>query len=185
VRNRRISLVLSDSRPSSDVRMSMTSDRKNCRTWLAKLYLGSLSDVLREYNRMKSRLGGGHYGAPDVPSGYSIVPMSSGSHAAGNTVIPKFDMHIFTSTMTVNEVNNIAEEYGIPLDLHPYVPSSTLTMVNLPMVAEGDGWDGRNVVRDAMMMLVSGWGGREGGGDEWLWCVVVEMRMCSGSMVFG
>nr|GEU47852.1 transcription factor gamyb [Tanacetum cinerariifolium] len=107
------------------------------RTWLAKLYLGSLSDVLREHNRTKSRLGGGHYGAPDVPSGYSIgcpsaVPMSSGSHAAGNTVIPKFDMHIFTSTMTVDEVNNIAEEYGIPLDLRPCVPSYTLRMINLP-----------------------------------------------------
>nr|GEV47827.1 hypothetical protein [Tanacetum cinerariifolium] len=54
------------------------------------------------------------------------------------------------------------------------------------MVAEGDGWDGGDVVRDAMMMLVSSWGGREGGGDEWLCCVVVEMRIfssCSTSKV--
>ncbi|GJU63193.1 transmembrane 9 superfamily member 1-like protein [Tanacetum coccineum] len=58
--------------------------------------------------------------------------MSSGSHSAGATAIPKFDMHTFTSGLTVDEVNNIAEEYGIPLDLRPRVPSSTMTMDNLP-----------------------------------------------------
>ncbi|GKC12043.1 retrotransposon protein, putative, ty3-gypsy subclass [Tanacetum coccineum] len=37
-------------------------------------------------------------------------------------------MHTFSSTMTVDEVNNIAEEYDIPLDLRPQVPSSTMIM---------------------------------------------------------
>ncbi|GJU69042.1 hypothetical protein Tco_1255301 [Tanacetum coccineum] len=48
--------------------------------------------------------------------------------AEEGAIVPKFDMHTFSSTMTVDEVNNIAEEYGIPLDLRPQVSSSTMTM---------------------------------------------------------
>ncbi|GJT90429.1 ribonuclease H-like domain-containing protein [Tanacetum coccineum] len=44
----------------------------------------------------------------------------------------KFDMHAFTSSLTADEVNNIAREYGIPEDLRPRIPSSTLIMNNLP-----------------------------------------------------
>ncbi|GKE97876.1 hypothetical protein Tco_0021227, partial [Tanacetum coccineum] len=40
-------------------------------------------------------------------------------------------MHTFTSNMTVDKVNSITEQYEIPLDLHPCVPYSTMTMNNL------------------------------------------------------
>ncbi|GJZ37224.1 hypothetical protein Tco_0583415 [Tanacetum coccineum] len=58
--------------------------------------------------------------------------MSFGSHSVDGNVILKFDMHTFASTMTVDEVNSMTEQYGIPLDLCPCVPSSTMTMNNLP-----------------------------------------------------
>ncbi|GKE39572.1 hypothetical protein Tco_1462977, partial [Tanacetum coccineum] len=43
--------------------------------------------------------------------------MSSGSHSIEGTIVPKFDMHTFTSTMTVDEVNNMAEY----LEINPTV----------------------------------------------------------------
>ncbi|GKD22065.1 hypothetical protein Tco_1223768 [Tanacetum coccineum] len=58
--------------------------------------------------------------------------MSFGSHSVGDPVVPKFDMHTYTSVLTVNKVNSLAEEYAIPLDLRPRVPPSTLTMNKLP-----------------------------------------------------
>nr|GFA74848.1 hypothetical protein [Tanacetum cinerariifolium] len=54
--------------------------------------------------------------------------MSFGSDSASEPVVPKFDMHVYTSTMTVDEVNSVAKEYGIPMDLRPRVPSSNMTM---------------------------------------------------------
>ncbi|GJX94920.1 hypothetical protein Tco_0349506 [Tanacetum coccineum] len=63
--------------------------------------------------------------------------MSFRSHSAGGAIVPKFDMHTFFSTMTVDEVNSMAEESRIPLDLHPRAPSSTMTMNNLPADAIG------------------------------------------------
>ncbi|GKC12303.1 hypothetical protein Tco_1009085 [Tanacetum coccineum] len=58
--------------------------------------------------------------------------MSFGSQPAGDPVIPKFDMHIYTFVLTIDEVNSLVKEYAIPLDLHPCIPPSTLTMNNLP-----------------------------------------------------
>ncbi|GJY83168.1 hypothetical protein Tco_0496544 [Tanacetum coccineum] len=58
--------------------------------------------------------------------------MSSGSQSAGEPVLPKFDMHTYTSNLTVDDVNSLVKEYAIPLDLRPRVPPSTLTMNNLP-----------------------------------------------------
>ncbi|GKB93264.1 hypothetical protein Tco_0979401 [Tanacetum coccineum] len=43
--------------------------------------------------------------------------MSSGSHSIEGTIVPKFDMHTFTSTMTVDEVNNMVEH----LEINPTV----------------------------------------------------------------
>ncbi|GJX58851.1 gypsy type transposase [Tanacetum coccineum] len=66
--------------------------------------------------------------------GFYLGP-SSGfffSQSAGEHVLPKFDMHTYTSNLTVDEVNNLVKEYVIPLDLRPRVPPSTLTMNNLP-----------------------------------------------------
>ncbi|GJU32463.1 hypothetical protein Tco_1176052 [Tanacetum coccineum] len=57
--------------------------------------------------------------------------MASGSHSIEEIVVLKFDMHTFTSNMTVDEVNNTDAKYGIPLDLYPRVPSSTMTMNKL------------------------------------------------------
>ncbi|GKC09053.1 hypothetical protein Tco_1000663 [Tanacetum coccineum] len=59
--------------------------------------------------------------------------MSFGSHAAGDAVVLKFDMHVYTSVLTSDEVKNLAEEYAIPSDLHPCVPPSDLTMNRLPV----------------------------------------------------
>ena len=37
-------------------------------------------------------------------------------------VIPKFDMHIYTSVMSEGDVREAARVYGIPEDLHPRLP---------------------------------------------------------------
>ncbi|GJV26973.1 hypothetical protein Tco_1383421 [Tanacetum coccineum] len=63
---------------------------------------------------------------------FPLPPMSSGSQSAGDPIVPKFDMHIYTSVQTVDEVNSLVKEYAIPLDLRPCVPPSTPTMNNLP-----------------------------------------------------
>nr|GEY29264.1 hypothetical protein [Tanacetum cinerariifolium] len=57
--------------------------------------------------------------------------MSSGSPSIGDGVVPKFDMHIYTFVLTVDEVKSLVEEYLISLDLHPCVSPSVLTMNNL------------------------------------------------------
>ncbi|GJV80765.1 hypothetical protein Tco_1516635 [Tanacetum coccineum] len=59
--------------------------------------------------------------------------MSSGSQSAGDDVVPKFDMHFYPSVMTSDKVKNVVAEYAIPLDLHPCVPPSGLTMNRLPV----------------------------------------------------
>ncbi|GJS91339.1 hypothetical protein Tco_0773975 [Tanacetum coccineum] len=58
--------------------------------------------------------------------------MSSGSQSVGDVVVPKFDMHVNQSVLTSDEVNSLVVEYTIPLDLHPCVPPSGLTMNRLP-----------------------------------------------------
>nr|GEU60223.1 integrase, catalytic region, zinc finger, CCHC-type, peptidase aspartic, catalytic [Tanacetum cinerariifolium] len=64
---------------------------------------------------------------------FSLHHMSSGSQNAGDAVVPKFDMHVYPSVMTSDEVKNLVAKYAIPLDLHPYVPPSDLTMNRLPV----------------------------------------------------
>ncbi|GJT74897.1 DNA-directed DNA polymerase [Tanacetum coccineum] len=129
--------------------MSMISYRKNRRVWLAKLYLGSLtvSGVLREHNPAKSGLSS----AAVIMVLRTYLPdiLSCGQ---SNTVTSKFDMHIFTYTMTVDEVNSMSEEYGIPLELRPHVPSSTLTMNNLPV----DAIDANSMSQFLKFPMVSG-----------------------------
>ncbi|GKD85784.1 hypothetical protein Tco_1356938 [Tanacetum coccineum] len=46
-------------------------------------------------------------------------------------VLPKFDMHIYTSELTLSELKTAFEEYCIPLDLHPRLPHSDMTMNKL------------------------------------------------------
>ncbi|GKB27614.1 hypothetical protein Tco_0867015 [Tanacetum coccineum] len=46
--------------------------------------------------------------------------MSFGSQSAGEPVVPKFDMHTYTSNLTADEINSLVKEYSIPLDLRPY-----------------------------------------------------------------
>ncbi|GJT03754.1 hypothetical protein Tco_0838216 [Tanacetum coccineum] len=59
--------------------------------------------------------------------------MSFGSQTVGDTVVPKFDMHVYTFVLTSDEVKNLVAEYAIPLDLRPCVPPSGLTMNRLPV----------------------------------------------------
>ncbi|GJS67909.1 hypothetical protein Tco_0682474 [Tanacetum coccineum] len=70
-----------------------------------------------------------------IPSIPSLCPMSYGSHSGEEPIVPKFDMHTFTSSMTKDEVSALAEEYAIPLDLHPRFPSPNVTMDKLPVGA--------------------------------------------------
>nr|GEZ82146.1 hypothetical protein [Tanacetum cinerariifolium] len=44
----------------------------------------------------------------------------------------KFDMHVYISEMTSEELEDAIREYGIPLDLHPQLPPPDLTMDKLP-----------------------------------------------------
>ncbi|GKB36737.1 hypothetical protein Tco_0881679 [Tanacetum coccineum] len=46
-------------------------------------------------------------------------------------VISKFDMHIYTSTLTLKELNQAIKEFFIPMDLRPRLPPSDLTMNKL------------------------------------------------------
>nr|GEY63771.1 hypothetical protein [Tanacetum cinerariifolium] len=59
--------------------------------------------------------------------------MSFGSQTAGDDVVLKFDMHVYTSVVTSEEVKSLVAKYAIPLDLHPCVPPSGLTMNRLPV----------------------------------------------------
>ncbi|GKE18192.1 hypothetical protein Tco_1425769, partial [Tanacetum coccineum] len=47
-------------------------------------------------------------------------------------VLPKFDMHIYTSELTPSELKAAVSEYYIPLDLHPRLPHPGMTMNRLP-----------------------------------------------------
>ncbi|GJV82843.1 hypothetical protein Tco_1522741 [Tanacetum coccineum] len=62
---------------------------------------------------------------------FSLHHMYFGSQSSGDVVILKFDMHVYPSVMTFDEVKNLVAEYTIPLDLHPCVPPSGLTMNKL------------------------------------------------------
>jgi hypothetical protein len=59
------------------------------------------------------------------------------SGSATEDIVPKFDMHTYTSTMTEEEVRDVARLYGIPEDLHPRVPPEGMTMNKLPADAIG------------------------------------------------
>ncbi|GKC49581.1 hypothetical protein Tco_1072326 [Tanacetum coccineum] len=47
-------------------------------------------------------------------------------------VISKFDMHIYTFTLTLKELNQAIKEFFILMDLHPRLPPPDLTMNKLP-----------------------------------------------------
>ncbi|GJW30613.1 hypothetical protein Tco_0047488 [Tanacetum coccineum] len=57
--------------------------------------------------------------------------MAFRSQTVGDVVVLKFDMHVYTSILTFDEVKNLVGEYAIPLDLHPCVPPFGLTMNRL------------------------------------------------------
>ncbi|GJW32063.1 hypothetical protein Tco_0052095 [Tanacetum coccineum] len=47
-------------------------------------------------------------------------------------VMPKFNMHVYTSTLTTKELKEAIMEYCIPTHLHPRLPPPELTMDKLP-----------------------------------------------------
>ncbi|GJS86126.1 hypothetical protein Tco_0752667 [Tanacetum coccineum] len=70
------------------------------------------------------------------PSGYLYhhVPPVSYDHLLGPSsglFFLQFDMHVYTSVLTFDEVKSLVAEYAIPLDHHPYVPPSSLAMNRL------------------------------------------------------
>ncbi|GKC61747.1 hypothetical protein Tco_1089345, partial [Tanacetum coccineum] len=64
---------------------------------------------------------------------FPLHHMSFGSQTVGDAVVPKFDMHVYTSVLTSDKVKNLVSEYVIPLNLHPCVPPTGLTMNRLPV----------------------------------------------------
>nr|GEU32719.1 hypothetical protein [Tanacetum cinerariifolium] len=73
------------------------------------------------------------------PEAVSVLLVISGSEpeeialeSSQAVVIPKFDMHIYTSTLTIKELKQDITDYCIPTDLPPHLPSPELTMDNLP-----------------------------------------------------
>ncbi|GJT35301.1 hypothetical protein Tco_0925720 [Tanacetum coccineum] len=53
------------------------------------------------------------------------------SNGVSAMVLPKFDMHIYTSILTAKELKEAIAEYCIPTDLHPHLPPPELTMNKL------------------------------------------------------
>ncbi|GJY16018.1 hypothetical protein Tco_0386440 [Tanacetum coccineum] len=47
------------------------------------------------------------------------------------SVVPKFDMCLFRSTLTEKHVEKFSQIYVIPLDLHPHAPPAGFTMDQL------------------------------------------------------
>nr|GEV65067.1 hypothetical protein [Tanacetum cinerariifolium] len=52
-------------------------------------------------------------------------------------VVPKVNMHIYTSELTSTELKDAINEYCIPIDLHPRLPHSGMT-INRTVVNKGD-----------------------------------------------
>ncbi|GJZ98425.1 hypothetical protein Tco_0670878 [Tanacetum coccineum] len=53
------------------------------------------------------------------------------------SALPKFDMHMYTSSLTETNLKWLTKCYGIPVDLHPRVVSEGMTMNALPNDAIG------------------------------------------------
>ncbi|GKD51836.1 hypothetical protein Tco_1280812 [Tanacetum coccineum] len=53
-------------------------------------------------------------------------------HVAKATVLPKFDMHLYTSSMDETHVKWYTKAYSISVDLHPRVAPEGMTMDELP-----------------------------------------------------
>ncbi|GKE41946.1 hypothetical protein Tco_1469230, partial [Tanacetum coccineum] len=64
-----------------------------------------------------------------IMSGSEPGEMASESLRA--VVMPKFDMHIYTSTLTTKELKDAIAEYCIPMDLHARLPPLDFTMDKL------------------------------------------------------
>ena len=61
--------------------------------------------------------------------------VASASGAAD--IVLKFDMHIYMSVMSEQDVRNAARIYGIPSELNPRLPPSGMTMDRLSRNAIG------------------------------------------------
>nr|GEV90197.1 hypothetical protein [Tanacetum cinerariifolium] len=84
--------------------------------------------------------------------------MSFGSQTVGDVVVSKFDMHVYTSVLTSDEIKNLVAKYAIPLDLHPCVPPSGLTMNMLPVDKIGKG--GQDKIFNEFCTSLKHWKGR-------------------------
>ena len=74
-----------------------------------------------------------------VSSGHPLENMSEIARTgvvavpqARAAVIPKFDMHVHTSKLSQQELDDIIVTYNIPAELHPILPDPNLTMNELP-----------------------------------------------------
>nr|GEX28407.1 MDIS1-interacting receptor like kinase 2-like [Tanacetum cinerariifolium] len=67
----------------------------------------------------------------DVSSRISSEPGGMAPEGSKAVVLPKFDMRIYTSEMTLEELKTTINEYCIPMDLHPRFPHPGMTMDRL------------------------------------------------------
>nr|GFB11834.1 hypothetical protein [Tanacetum cinerariifolium] len=67
----------------------------------------------------------------------SIPDREPAGHVADATVLPKFDMHLFTSTLNEGNIEWVKKAYSIPKDLHHRVAPKGMTMTELPSDAIG------------------------------------------------
>ncbi|GKA89972.1 hypothetical protein Tco_0811784 [Tanacetum coccineum] len=58
-------------------------------------------------------------------------PGEMASESSKAVVLPKFDMHVYTSELTSEELKTIVTEYCVPTDLHPRLPPPGMTMDSL------------------------------------------------------
>ncbi|GKB24034.1 reverse transcriptase domain-containing protein, partial [Tanacetum coccineum] len=68
----------------------------------------------------------------DVEYIYLAEPGEMAPKSSRAVVMPKFDMHTYTFTLTSKELKDAITEYCILMDLHPRLPPSGLTMDKLP-----------------------------------------------------
>ncbi|GJZ52022.1 putative ribonuclease H-like domain-containing protein [Tanacetum coccineum] len=102
------------------VRLNSPEDKK----------LKSGDATLKQNTRPKGREKGSYVNVKRMP--LWVEPGEMAPESSQAVVLPKFDMHIYTSILTTKELKEVIMEYCIPTDLHPRLPPPKLTMDKLP-----------------------------------------------------
>ncbi|GKE71086.1 hypothetical protein Tco_1529158, partial [Tanacetum coccineum] len=68
----------------------------------------------------------------EISDAVDILDLEPTTDVMDPSTTPKFDMHLFTSTLGESHIEWITKTYGISLDLHPRVALEGMTMDKLP-----------------------------------------------------